>query len=164
MKAILFSQFGYCSLLWMNDNRTLINRINSLHEEGLWLVYNDLKLSFHQLLEKDNSVSIHQRNLSTEIFKVHNNIAAEIMKDVFEIKDNQYDFRKDLRLQSRYVNTGLHGTETIISLRTQIWNLVTKTSKYSKSFSKFKKNIRKWTTKECPCCLCKVYVQNLGFI
>ena len=54
MKAILMSQFGYCPLVWMNHNRTLNNRITSLHERGLRLTYNDFKLSFHQLLEKDN--------------------------------------------------------------------------------------------------------------
>ena len=91
------SQFGYCPLLWMNQNRTLDNRINSLHERALQLVY-DFKSSFQRLLEKDDSVTIHQRNLQTlaiEIFKVHNNIAPEIMMDEFEIINHQYDFQRD---------------------------------------------------------------------
>ena len=49
--------------------------------------------SKHQLLEKDNPVTIHQRNLQTltiEIFKIHSNIAPEIMKDVFRIKYIKY--------------------------------------------------------------------------
>ena len=61
MKAILMPQFGYCPLVWMNHNKTLNNQINSLHENALRLVYNNLK--FHQHLEKGNSVTIHQRNL-----------------------------------------------------------------------------------------------------
>ena len=59
-----------------------------MHERALQLVYNDFKSSFHQHLEKDNFVTIHQRNLHTlaiEIFKVHNNIGAEIVKDILEI-------------------------------------------------------------------------------
>ena len=76
-------------------NRTLSNRINSFHKRTFRVVCNDLKSSFHQLLEKDNSVTIHQRNLKVlaiEVYKVHNNIAPEIMKDAFKIKNHQYDF------------------------------------------------------------------------
>ena len=59
------------------------------------------------------------------------------------------------------VNTDLYGKKTIASLGAQIWNLVPKNLKCSKFFDEFKRNIRKWTTKECPCPLCKVYFQNL---
>ena len=89
------SQFGYCPLAWVNHNKTLNNRINSLHETAFRLVYNDFKSLFQQLLEKDNSITIHQHNLQTlelEIFKVHNDIAPEVMKDVFEIKNHQYNY------------------------------------------------------------------------
>ena len=63
-----------------------------MHKRSLRLVYNNFKSPFHQLLVKDNYVTIHQRNLQTlaiEVFKVHNNIASEIMKDVFKIKNHQ---------------------------------------------------------------------------
>ena len=46
------------------------------------------------------------------------------MKDLSEIKNHQYDFRRDVCLQRRNVNTILYGTEAIASLRVQIWNLV----------------------------------------
>ena len=57
MKTFVTSQFNYCPLIWMFHNRTLNNKINRLHERALRLVYTDEKLSFHQLLEMDNSVS-----------------------------------------------------------------------------------------------------------
>ena len=66
----------------------------------------------------DESLNL-QRNLQTlaiEIFKVHNNVAREIMKDLFKIKNDQYNFRRNMCLQRRNVNTALHGTETIASL------------------------------------------------
>ena len=47
------------------------------------------------------SVTICQRNLQTLAigrFKVHNNIAPEIMKDLFEIKNHHYNFRRDVDL------------------------------------------------------------------
>ena len=96
MKAsILMFQFGYCPLVCMNHNRILKNRLISLYERAAWLVYNDFEPSFHQLLKKYNFVTIHQRNLQTlaiEIFQVHDNIAREIMKDIFKIKNNHNNF------------------------------------------------------------------------
>ena len=38
-------------------------------------------------------MKIETGKLATEIFKVHNNIAPEIMKHVFEIKNHQNNFR-----------------------------------------------------------------------
>ena len=57
----------------MFNSRKLNDRISKLHETALRLVYKDNKLTFTDLLELDNSVTIYQRNLqvlATEIFKV----------------------------------------------------------------------------------------------
>ena len=72
MKTISMLQFGDFPLVWMNHNRTLNNRINSSHEKTLPRVYNNFKSLFHQLLEKDNPIAVHQHDLQTlaiEIFK-----------------------------------------------------------------------------------------------
>ena len=50
MKAYFMSQFGYCPLVWMNHSRSLNNRINTLHERALRLVYNDF--FFYHTIEK----------------------------------------------------------------------------------------------------------------
>ena len=60
IKAFVTSQFNYCPLIWMFHSRELNKRINSIHERALRLVYQDNSLSFAELLEKDNSVTIHQ--------------------------------------------------------------------------------------------------------
>ena len=65
VNAFFYSQFNYCQLVWMCHNRTNNNKINRLHERCLRLIYNDKKLSFEDLLQKDGSVSIHHRNLRT---------------------------------------------------------------------------------------------------
>ena len=67
----------------MFHSRCVNNKINSLHDRALRITYSDRSSSFVDLLKKDNSVSIHHRNvqaLATEMFKVKNNIAPEIMK------------------------------------------------------------------------------------
>ena len=72
----------------MFHSRQLNNRINKIRETALRLVYKDNKLTFDDLLKLDNSVTIHQRNLqilATEIFKVKNSLAPEIITEIFEI-------------------------------------------------------------------------------
>ena len=72
MKAFIESQFGYCPLVWMFHSRSLNNKINRIHERALRITYNDKSSNFQELLDKDNSVTIHHRNIRTlaiEIYK-----------------------------------------------------------------------------------------------
>ena len=74
----------------MFHSRKLNACINRLHERALRVVYKDFASSFEELLRRDSSTTLHQRNLQklmTEIFKVKTGIAIELMKDVFEFAD-----------------------------------------------------------------------------
>ena len=66
LKSSNTSQFGYCPLIWMFHSRGLNNKINYIHERALRITYGNKTSTFQQLLEKDNSVSIHN-NLSLDI-------------------------------------------------------------------------------------------------
>ena len=71
------------------------NKINRIHEQALRLVYQN-NLSLSKLLDLDNSVTVYQKNLQvlvTEIYKVKNGIAPEIMKDIFELQNPWYNLR-----------------------------------------------------------------------
>ena len=73
----------------MCHNRTTIRKINRLHERCLRIIYNDKKSSFKMLLEKDSSVSIHDRNiqcLATEMHKVSNGLSPPIISNIFTQK------------------------------------------------------------------------------
>ena len=53
-------------------------------------MYSDKTSTFQELLDKDNSASVHHKNiqvLATEIYKTVNGLAPTIMNSVFEIKD-----------------------------------------------------------------------------
>ena len=97
MNTFIFSQFGYCPLVWMFHSRELNNRINNTHKRALRIVYRDYKSTFKQLLKKQNkSVSMHQRNLeilATKIFRTKNGLNPVIMEDVFNFKNLAYNFR-----------------------------------------------------------------------
>ena len=105
-EAYIISQFGYSALVWMFHSSDLSNKINSLHERALRITYVDRSSSFQDLLEKDNSVSIHRRNmqfLATEMFKVKSNIASEIIKEA--PKMSPYDLRNNKSFKRRRVNS-----------------------------------------------------------
>ena len=63
MNVFFNSQFSYCPLIWMFHSRVINNKINRLHERCLRIVYSDNQSTSEELLEKDNTVLVHQRNL-----------------------------------------------------------------------------------------------------
>ena len=60
--SFIYSQFGYCPLVWMFHSRKFNNRINRLHERALRLVYHDSKSSFEDLLTQSNTFIIPQKH------------------------------------------------------------------------------------------------------
>ena len=165
MKAFISSQFGYCPLVWMFHSRTLNNRINRIHERALRIVYKDNVSSFEQLLYRDGSITIHERNiqaLAIEIYKIINGLAPEIMKQVLPLKDsNQYCSRFPFKTQN--IRTVRYGSETIYSLGPKIWSAIPDNYKNAATLEEFKIIIKQWKP-ICPCRLCKTYVAGVGFI
>ena len=84
--AIFKSQFSYSPLAWMMHSRLINDKIYRLHKRCLRVAYNDSQSSFDELLERDNSVSVHNRNtqcLAISLYKVFNGVCPDIRKDVF---------------------------------------------------------------------------------
>ena len=104
MKAFVESRFGYCPLIWMFHSRGLNNKINRIHERALRITYKDKSSTFQELLEKDNSVSIHHRNvqkLEIEIYKVIHRFSPLILCDIFVPVSRPYNFCRNETLQRR---------------------------------------------------------------
>ena len=98
MMSFVTSQFRYCLLIWMFHSIRLNNKINSIHERALRITYQDNTSLFQELLNKDNSVSIHQRHLqvlATEMFKIHRALSPEILREIFMSKTNSYNLCKN---------------------------------------------------------------------
>ena len=167
MKAFIESQFSYCPLVWMFHSRTLNNRINRLHERGQRMVYKEYKLTFNELLHKDNSFSIHHRNsqrLAMGMYKAYNDLSASLIKSIFPTREIPYNLRNCNPYKSTNIHTVFKGTETISFRGPEIWSLVPDNIKHAKSLSEFKTKIRDWEPVGCTCRLCKTLIPNIGFL
>ena len=87
-----------------------------------------------------------------------------ILNDIFVSVSHPYNFRRNDTLQKRRVNSARHGTESISLLGPKIWDLVPSDIKSSQSLSIFKRKIKKLVPLQCPCRLCEIYLQHVGFI
>ena len=166
MKAFINSQFGYCLLVWMNHSRKLNNRINRIHERALRVVYNDENSTFDELLTKDNSVKVHDRNLQvlvTEMFKVKMGVSPVIMNEFFQFNCN-CKTRNFNEFQCECVKTVHYGVETVFFLGPKLWSILPQEYKIIDNLSEFKNKIKHWVPQNCPCRLCKTYIHQAGFI
>ena len=45
-----------------------------------------------------------------------------------------------------------------------IWSLVPKEIRYIDSLEKLQNKFRRWKPNDCSCCICKIYVSDVGFL
>ena len=150
----------------MFHSRKLNNRINKIHERSLRLVYDDNFSNFEELLNKDGSVTIHERNiqaLAIELYKAVNKISPELVSQVFPPKESLKYCSTNIFV-TRNVHTVKYGTETLAHLGPKVWALVTIELKEINSLKEFKNKIKKWTPVKCPCKLCRTYISGVGYI
>ena len=146
MNAFIDSQFGYCPVVWMFHSRTLNNRINKLHERALRLVYKNEDCTFEELLEKDNSFTIHHRNLkllATEMYQMKNNLSPDIMKHIFFQQNSGYHLRKQKLWETSNIRTVQWASETLSFRGPKTCDLVPQEIKESQSINEFKAKIKK---------------------
>ena len=94
----------------------LNNMINRIHDRALRITFNDESSTFQELLDKDNSDTIHNKNtraLATEIYKVLHGYYPVILNEVFVPSTCKYNFRKNNSLERRKVNTVRYRTESL---------------------------------------------------
>ena len=151
MKSFVTSRFGYCPLIWILHNR----RLNSILKRALRIIYHDHISTFQELLNKGNSLSIYHRNLqdlATEMFKVHRGLSPDVLREILVPKISSYNLRRNNTFKRRQVHSVCHGTESLSFLGPKIWYLVSLERK------------TKWIPFECPCRLCRTYIQQVGFL
>ena len=140
------SQFNYYLRTWMFHNRKLNNKINRLHERCLQLIYSDRISSYEELVDKGNSVPIHQKNLqklATEMFKTYTGIAPQIMTEVFPKNYAlNYNLRCHPKFPSRVINAVHLGSDSLKFLGPKIWEMLPLDLKNSDSLYPCKSGIK----------------------
>ena len=165
MKSFVISQFNYCPITWMYCQRQSNNLINKIHERALRIAYNDYTSDFDNLLSRDDSVTIHQRNiqaLAIEIHKNLNNLNPIFMKEIFSLNEHKYSTRRRC-LNSITPATVTYGLESFGFKASQIWNSIPNGIQISNQ-SEIKEDTKVHGMKLCKCNVCKLYVPNLGYI
>ena len=123
------SEFHYCQLVWMCHNPTKNNKINSLLERWLHLIYIYKYSSFEELLEIDSFVSIHDKSiraLAIEMYEIYHFISPTIMNEIFTLRyQNQNNLRNwtdfDLPKVKTIVN---HASESVKYFGPKIWEVI----------------------------------------
>ena len=158
MNAFFTTQFSYCPLVWMCHSRTNNSKINMLHERCLRIMYSDKQSSFTELLNKDSSVSIHIKNIrkhAIEMFKSYKGLSPLIMDNVFKLTtENPYSLRQVSEFSRPIVSY----------LGPKIWDILPEKLRNMDNLGSFKKEIKTWRPYNCPCRLCKMYIEGVGFL
>jgi len=165
-KSFIESQFKYCPLIWMFHSRYSNNKINKLHKRALRLVYNDYESSFDFLLCKDNSFTIHHQNiqrLAIEIYKDIQNSSTGVFKELL-IPNIRPINRSNADFQIPSINSVLMGQNSLRYFAPLIWNTIPLDIRNLKSLKLFESKIKTWKPVDCPCRLCKNYLDGVGFV
>ena len=91
-------------------------------------------------------------------------LAPEIMNEVFDIIESPYPLINELRFKSRNVCTVRHGNETAAFVGSRIWSYMPSEVKKCMSLNVFGLKIKTWRPENCPCKLCKIYLQRIGYL
>ena len=100
----------------MFHSRRNYNKVNRLHELLLRIIYKNNISSDVDLLAKDKSFTIHQRNihsLGIELLKVERNLANLTMCNIFKTRTLTYNLRSKADFVRDCVKTRLHGPNSL---------------------------------------------------
>ena len=131
----------------MNHNKSINKKMNNLHERALRLIYCDHSSDFQELLQRDNSVTIHQKNIQALAIMMHSvvsNIAPTIVSELFSHSNVNCNLRSGSQYHQPSANTVWNGQETISYLGPKIWNMVPEEMKQKSSLFAFKREIKQW--------------------
>ena len=94
------------------------------------------------------------------MYKIYHGISPTVMNEIFTLRhQNQYDIRNWTYFDALKVRTVNHGSESV-----KIWEIIPAYTKELDTTDKLKIAIKKWKPESCPCRLCRVYLQNIGYL
>ena len=156
--AYILSPFNYCPLIWMYGCKSNDSMINQTHKRALRAIYKNFTLSFKELLDKDNSVSIHVRNLRfllIEIYKCLNSENPSFLWNMFNEKDSKYSLRCGKTLCLPSTKTKKFGLNSLEFRGSLLWNYLPINIKSSENLRDFTQKLKNWIGDTCTCKICR---------
>ena len=149
----------------MDDAEDDCCRRVSVWTESTWRTRSDLaseNLDADGLVDFDRDVATNEFCLLVKQLKstYHNLLELLKISAVTRMRLLSNPFHQ----QRRHNRTNNFGVESISTLGAKICALVPENLRQLTSLNIFKRGIKKWNPSNCPCRLCKIYVQNVGFI
>ena len=120
---------------------------NTYKKELLEFVHNDNESTFEDLPKKDNSLSIHHKNIrlvGIELYKVKNNLPTHLMSEIFDLANIDYYLRSQTDFKQGPVNKVNYGLKSLRYLAPKIWNIIPLEIRNSSSPAKLITNIKSW--------------------
>ena len=104
-------------------------------------------------------------SLACEMFKLKRDMAPELIEE-FNLPNRQrrYELRNNPDFAVPIVKSVQKGLESLSYLGPKILKLLPLEIKEPETFSQSKAKIKKWNPENCPCRLCKIFLQNVEFI
>ena len=96
---------------------------NVLYERALRITYGDKTFSINELLEKNNSLSIHHKSsqaLASEMTMTSNNMSSTTLNDIFAPTATPYNLRNPGSFKMEKLHLAYQGTETLSHLGLKI--------------------------------------------
>ena len=77
------------------------------------------------------------------------------MSEIFNLRNIDYNLCSQTNFKQGPVNTVNYGLKSLKHLAPKIWDIIP---------LEFITNIKSWIPKHCPCTLCRIYIQHVGYI
>ena len=140
--------------------------VKKVHEKIFRIVSHDHNSSYSELFNGKQrtyySSAKHQLPMK-EIYKFKSNLSPLLIGDMFQGRKINNNLRHFQTIANTKKNSIKMGPETITYRAPQLWNLVPIEIKDAPSLSTFKEKIKSWYCDNCPCRLCRTYLDNVGF-
>ena len=104
------------------------------------------------------------QSLAIEMYKTVNNLPGGNLNEFFVRNYHNYNLRYKSELKVSSIDTVFKGQNSVSYFRSIIWNSIPVELREINPFQVFKSEMKPWRPTNCPCRLCKKYIENLGFV
>ena len=101
--------------------------------------------------------------MPSEVYKIVNDIASDYIKDLINIKQSNYNFRRENQASLPAVKSTRYGLRSFRYEATRIWNSLPNGLRLAESFPQFKRLFHTWDGAICGCPSCTSFVDLLCF-